>query len=46
MLNVSNTLRTALAGDNFEYAYIVDLPVDLHYTNHGKDLVVNNTSYN
>lgn len=45
MLNISTDLSTALAGDNFEYAYIVDLPIDLHYTNHGKDLTIDGTPY-
>lgn len=45
MLTVSTALSNALAGDNFEYAYIVDLPVGLHYTNHGSDLDMNGTIY-
>ncbi len=45
MLTVTTALSNALAGDNFEYAYIVDLPVGLHYTNHGSDLTVSGTVY-
>ena len=46
MIQVSTALSTALNSDNFEYAYLVDLPVGLHYTNHEKDLVVGGRTYN
>lgn len=45
MIQTSSALSTALSGDNFEYAYLVDLPIGLHYTNHGKDLTVDGTTY-
>lgn len=45
MITADAALVNAIAGDNFEYAYIVDLPVDLHYTNHGADLTVSGTTY-
>lgn len=45
MIQVSTALSNALNSDNFEYAYLVDLPVDLHYTNHAKDLIVGGTVY-
>lgn len=45
MIQVDTALATALAGDNFEYAYVVDLPGGLSYTNHGKDLTIGSTIY-
>lgn len=45
MLTTSTAFTNAIAGDTFEYAYIVDLPVGLHYTNHGSDLVISGTTY-
>jgi len=45
VIQVNSALTTALSGDNFEYAYLVDLPVGLHYTNHGSDLVASGYTY-
>lgn len=45
MLTAPTALVNALAGDSFEYAYIVDLPVSLHFTNHGSDITVSGTTY-
>lgn len=45
MIQVSTALSTALNSDNFEYAYVVDLPVGLRYTNHGRDLLIDGSTY-
>lgn len=45
MITADAALVNAISGDDFEYAYVVDLPVDLHYTNHGTDLTVSGTTY-
>ena len=45
MQTFSTAFITALDEDNFEYAYLVDLPVGQHYTNHGYDIVVGGDTY-
>ena len=36
---------SALGSDNFEYAYLCDLPANLHYTNHATDIASGGTTY-
>lgn len=45
MLTLDSVTLAALASDHFEYAYLCDLPANLHYTNHASDLSVNGTTY-
>lgn len=45
MQTFSTAFLNALDGDHFEYAYLVDLPVGQHYTNHGYDLTVGTNTY-
>jgi len=45
MQTFSTAFLNALTADNFEYCFLVDLPVGQHYTNHGSDLTVGTTTY-
>ena len=45
MQTFSTAFLNALNADHFEYAFLVDLPVGQHYTNHGYDLTVANSTY-
>lgn len=45
MINLPAATLAALASDNFEYAHVVSLPVNLFYTNHGSDLVIDGQTY-
>ena len=45
MQTFSTAFLNALDSDHFEYAYLVDLPVGQHYTNHGSDLIVGPDTY-
>ena len=45
MQTFSTAFLNALNADHFEYAFLVDLPVGQHYTNHGYDLTVGMSTY-
>lgn len=45
MINLHSQTEAALEADNFEYAYLCDLPANLHYTNHATDLTIDGTTY-
>jgi len=45
MQTFSTSFLAALNGDHFEYAYLVDLPVGQHYTNHGYNLTIDGSNY-
>lgn len=45
MLTLDASTIAALGSDSFEYAYICDLPANLHFTNHSTDLSYNSNSY-
>lgn len=45
MLTLHADTITAIEADGFEYAYLCDLPSNLHYCNHSTDLTVDGTTY-
>lgn len=45
MITINSSTQAALESDNFEYAYLCDLPSNLHYTNHATDISYNSNSY-
>jgi len=45
MLTLDNSTLAAIGSDSFEYAYICDLPANLHFTNHSKGLSHNGKTY-
>ena len=45
MLTLDASTIAALGSDSFEYAYICDLPANLYFTNHAKDLSYNSNTY-
>ena len=45
MITLHTDTLTALTNDNFEFAYLCDLPSNLHYTNHSADLSYNSNTY-
>jgi hypothetical protein len=45
MQTLDSVTLAALASDNFEYAYLCDLPANLRYTNHATDLSVGGVTY-
>ena len=45
MISINASTQAALESDNFEYAYLCELPSGLYYTNHSTDLNYDGNTY-